>query len=185
MPRTVRWLTIAPPITPRASPAPRHANPGTKSKRRIFVAYATKFCWTAPVLHEPEQLRIRMGAAAAAAMSCHRVDSSMPAGSVTVYDLEGARIGDVNRNVLAILPGDSPILSGETAASRTSIRRPVRNHHSGNVLSKAFGLLSLRAISPIKATQTIVRHRMIEPTTTTGFFIVGEIMAQSLTCCKD
>jgi hypothetical protein len=43
-------------------------------------------------------------------MSSHRVDSSMPAGSVTVYDLEGTRIGDVNRNVLGILPGIAPSL---------------------------------------------------------------------------
>jgi hypothetical protein len=31
------------------------------------------------------------------------------------------------------------------------------------------------ATSPIKATQTIMRHRMIEPTITTGLFIVGRL----------
>ena len=49
--------------------------------------------------------------------------------------------------------------------------------HSMSALLDASSLLPLRAIIPIKATLMIMRQRMIEPTITTGVFILGRIMA--------
>ena len=52
-----------------------------------------------------------------------------------------------------------------------------RKTHSMSALLDASSLLLLRATSPINAAPMIIRHRTIAHTITTGFFILGLIMA--------
>ena len=72
----------------------------------------------------------------------------------------------------------------KSAASLDLGRARLPVHHSRSALLEASSLLPLRATSPMKAALMIIRHRRMENTMTTGFFIGSGLLPQIAASAK-